>query len=290
MRPALCAGRCRNMIDPQTTLSANESAPGPRPGSQAGPPSSRGLWSVLRPNLGAMLPAAAVTLAVELGAYALAAWSGASARGALLASLAVATMWVALASAPLAAGGRDVFSAALRGAVPADASLLTLLVLWPLARGPASGPYLSLAGVAEAYCVLAAMAVFSIAAVACARSRPGRQTAALAAAIVLAAAIATPFWTSGLLHALPDAPAKSADAWALRANPFTCVTVAVTERVGFFWHEWGLMYEAFGTFRPYPPPPALWYSAPIFWTALAGALGLAAVVRCRLAKKPRWTL
>jgi hypothetical protein len=234
-----------------------------------------------------MLAAAVITLALEMGAYFLALWSGAASRGALLVSLSAAVMWVAVASAPLAAGGRGHLSSALRGAVPADASLLVLLILWPLARGPASGPYLSLAGVVEVYCVLAATAVFSIAAVACGRSPAARQGLAVGAACLLAAAVATPFWTSGIVHALPYDQAVAADAWSIRVNPFYAVTGALSDRAGFFWHEWGLMYERFGTFRAYPPPPVQWYTAPILYAALAAALALAAILRARLGRATR---
>ena len=53
---------------------------------------------------GAMLWAALATLGVELGTYFLCRWTGAEARDSLLSTLAAATVWVAISTAPLAAG------------------------------------------------------------------------------------------------------------------------------------------------------------------------------------------
>ena len=237
------------------------------------------LGAILRRDGWPMLICAAATLVMELGAYGLAKGCGAGAREALLAALAGATMWVALASGPMAAGGRGNVSAALRGAIPADASLVALLILWPLARADDSQTYLTLAGVAKAYCVLAGMAVFSIAAVCCPVSATARRWAGLGAAIALAAALASPFWTSGIIHAVDYRRATSVVAWGIHANPFYSVTAAATGRLRFFWHEWGLMYDRIGAFRDYAPPPVQWYSSAILYGAIAGLLGLVAALR-----------
>jgi hypothetical protein len=237
------------------------------------------LRAILRRDAWPMLLCAAATLAVELGAYGLAKGCGAESRQSLLAALAGATMWIALASGPMAAGGTGNVSAALRGAIPADASLAAMLILWPLARADDSATYLTFTSVLEAYCVLASLAVFSIAAVCCPAAPGSRRWAGLAAALALAAAIATPFWTSGLIHALDYRPATTVVAWAIHANPFYCVTAAPAERLRFFWQEWGLMYDRIGAFRDYAPPPVQWYSSAILYGAMAGVLGVVAFLK-----------
>lgn len=246
--------------------------------------------ALLRRNLVVLLAASAATAAVELGALALARGVGTGPREAILVCLAAMTMWVALASAPLAAGGRTNWDAALRGAIPADASLLVLLVLPFLGSSPDTArSYVDFPGALGIYCVLAAVAVFSIAAVCCGRSATARQVIAAAVAVVLAAAIAGPFWTGGLIHAGPYPAATALVAWAIRANPFYAVTGAIAERMRFFWHEWGLMYDRIGSFRDYTPPPLRWHETAILYAALAAALGLVATIR-RAGRGPRRTL
>ena len=239
------------------------------------------LRAIPRRDLRAMLVCAAATLAVEIGAYAIARTSGTIARDSLVAALAAATMWVALASATMAAGGEGNWSAALRGAVPAGASLAAMLALWPVARMPEGNCYLTLAGVLEAWCVLAAMAAFSVAAVCCGRGRAARAAFSLAAAAVLASAVADPFWTSGIIAAMkPDYHAQtSVVAWAVRANPFYSVVAADAETLRFFWHELGLMYSRVKTFPNYSPPPIQWYTAAGIYAALGAVLGLVAFLR-----------
>jgi hypothetical protein len=234
-----------------------------------------------------MLLCAAATLVVEVGAYGLAKAWGTASREALLAALAGATMWVALSSGPMAAGGRGNASAALRGATPADASLAAMLILWPLARADDSATFLTFTSVLKAYCVLASLAVFSIAAVCCPTAPGSRRWAGLSVALALAAAIATPFWTSGLIHALDYRPATTVVAWAIHANPFYCVTGAAADRLRFFWHEWRLMYDRIGAFRDYAPPPVQWYSSAILYGALAAGLGVVAVLRRALLRARR---
>jgi hypothetical protein len=184
-------------------------------------------------------------------------------------------------------GGLGNWSAILRGAVPADASLVTLLVLWLLARGEALAAPLTFAGIAAAYAVLAAMGLFSIAAVCCGRGRAARQALAVISALALALAIADPFWTGGILHTLEYSSATAFVEWAVRANPFYAVTISMGESLRFFWHEWGLMYEQVATFRDYAPPPLAWYWSPAIYGALAAGLGIIAAVRARSASGVR---
>lgn len=247
-------------------------------------PSIRGL---LAENGWAILIAAAATAAVVLGGYGLARAAGAATREALLAALALMTVWVALSSAPLAAGAKSWLAGAIRGAIPADVSLLALLVLAPLARHPdGSAAYLSIGGVFKIYCVLAAMAILSIATV-CLSSRPaGRRALALAVSLLLAAAVAGPFWINGLLAVLPFESGKTLVAWAVHANPFYSVTGAIVERGRFFWHEWGMMYDRIGRFTDYPPPPLRWYSSALIYGGLACVVGLCAIVLRRRPAAP----
>ncbi|HUT57427.1 MAG TPA: hypothetical protein VNA25_06210 [Phycisphaerae bacterium] len=257
-----------------THATAADTPPSDPPGRAA--PSVGGL---LAADGWAVLIAAVVTAAIVLGSYGLARAAGAEPREAILAALALMTMWVALSSASLAAEGKTWLSAAIRGAVPADTCLLALLILAPLARHPnARAAYLSIGGVFKIYCTLAALAVFSVAAV-CLSSRPtGRRALALAVSLLLAAAVASPFWINGLLEAIPYQSGKTVVAWAVHANPFYSVTGAIVERVRFFWHEWGMMYGRIGRFADYPPPPIRWYSSALIYGALASIVGLCAIV------------
>ncbi len=238
-----------------------------------------------------MAVCAAATLAVELGAYFLARAGGSPQREALVTALAACVGWTALASGPMAAGspvgGMGNWSALLRGAVPADASLVTLAVLWLVVPGEALAAPLALAGILKAYAVLAAMGLFSMAAVCCGRGRAARQTLAVISAFLLALTVAGPFWMGGILHALEYPGPTKLVAWAVRANPFYAVTGALSESLRFFWHEWGLMYEEVATFRDYAPPPLAWHWSPAIHAALAAALGIIAVLRSRTASGVR---
>ena len=217
-----------------------------------------------------MLIAAAATLVVELGVYVSARLLGAGPAAAALATLATATVWVALAAPCLAAGAASGVGAVLRGAVAADASCLALLVLWIAARDPETGRTLvPLLAVIKIYCTLAALAVAGVAVVRCGRTPAGRNALAVAAAIVFFIILAGPFWAGGLLSVDTPAGRALAARVIVYSNPFYAVTSTLAEQTGFVWHLSPVMYRLtrLGDYVPAPQPP--WYAAAVVYACLA---------------------
>ena len=213
-----------------------------------------------------LLAAAAVTIGLELGAFGLILACGGSRLGAVLASLAVMVSWTALSPAVLAAGGRSGLSALLRGGIVADASAVTLVVLW------LATPAVTLLAAVKVYCTLVAMAIAAVAAVRCARTEFGRYALAVVVAAGLMAAVTTPFWTGGLLLAA-NAPARqTAASLAVWLNPFYCVTVAIVQEARFVWHQAPVMYHITRIGDYAAAPPALWYTSAAACAALAAVL------------------
>ena len=110
-----------------------------------------GLRRIIARDGWAVGAAAAATIGVEVGVYVLALSAGAPRLHAALATLAVATLWTALAAPVLAAEAADGLGAVLRAGIVADASAVALIVLW------LSCPQVGLLGAVKIYCILAAM-------------------------------------------------------------------------------------------------------------------------------------
>jgi len=221
----------------------------------------------------AVLAAGAVTVAAELGVLLIGRAGGASPRAAVLAALATMTLWVALSAPALAAGGRSGLSALLRGGIVVDASAVTLLILW------LTTPYVTLVAALQIYCILAAVALACIAAVRCFRRPLGQAAAAVAAATVLAGALATGFWTGGLLRAAGGAALRPAVTAAVVVNPFYSILSAVAEEVRFVWHQAPVMYRLTRIGDYAAPPPVHWTTAVVVYGALAGMLAAAHLLR-----------
>ena len=238
--------------------------------------------SLLRGNLRALLVIAAATVALELGAYFLAR-SATSRLDALLLCLGVCTVWVCLSAGPLAAGGRDVLSALLRGGTPADASLLTLLALWALDAFAGDGArYLTFASVLMIYCTLAAVAVFAAACARVVRGAAGRFGAGVAAAVLLMIALATPLWTGGWLQATRDDQARQqVIRAAVYVNPFYSVAAGVAEKTQFVWHQSQTMYRLTRIGDYAAPPPTPWYAATVVYGCLILIVAATHLVRRR---------
>jgi len=233
---------------------------------------------LLRAEAGALIVTAVVTVALTCGVYALGRWRGVNEGYSVLAGLAAMTAWTALAAPVLAAGGRSVWASLLRGGVVADAAGVALLVLWAVARldGQAVLPLLV---AVEIYAVLVAVVLAAIAAVCCARTEGGRYALAAATAVLLAAALASPLWTGGLLADDAGVPRQTVVAAAVHFNPFYSVTAALAEHIPFVWHHAGMLYRWTRIGDYAAPPPVSWYSAAWRYAAAAGVLGLLAAVR-----------
>lgn len=219
----------------------------------------------------AMILAASVTVCLELGVYFAARIAGAGQLGATLGALAASVLWVALAAGPLAASGEDFPASLLRGGIVADASAVSLVVLWLVS------PYVSILACLQAYCALAAMAIFAVALVRLGRSRAQKRAMGLAAGLILAMAIATPFWTGGLLAGANHQTAQTLVDWAVSVNPFYSVCVSVAQRTGFVWHQAPLLYRITRIGDYVSPVPPNWYDSPVVFAVgaiIAGLVGI----------------
>jgi|GEM_PF-1449410 len=227
---------------------------------------------MLRQDAAALTALAAATLAVELGVCLLAVAMGLPGRSAALAALAACCVWVSLAAPIGAAGGRGAFGALLRAGMVADATAVTLLVLWLAVEE------LSFSAVAGVYLTLAAVALAGAAAARIGRCRAGRYAFAMGLAVLLMAALASPFWCGGLLAAL-EGEARTAAAHAVvYANPFFSVSSAVAADLDFVWHQSGILYDItrLGDYAAAPPLP--WYTATLVYGVLALVLGIVAAI------------
>jgi len=236
---------------------SSDSSPG-RPPASAGALVRREGWVVLGISI--------ATIAVELGVYGGGLAAGTSRLGATLACLAATTLWVALTAGVFAAGGGDALTTLLRGGIVADASAVALLVLWRLS------PFVTLIAAVKIYCTLLAMALLGVSAAGLWRRPAGRYAGAAVSAVVMFAALATPFWTGGLLAAATGQLRQDVVRWAVLVNPFYCVTAAVAEQAAFTWHHAPILYTLTRMGDYAAPPPPVWYAAA--WRFAAAALVL----------------
>lgn len=239
-----------------------------------------GEWSVrrilARHGL-ALLLAAGVTVAVELGLYLLARIGGVPSRSAVLATLAAGTLWVALAGCVLAASGPDVLGAVLRAGAVVDASAVTLVVLW------LSAEEVSFIAAGQIYLVWAAMAMAATAATRLARSDAGRYAVAVAAACVLLAGLASPFWIGGPMQLGDQKAAQKLVAAAVYVNPFYAVCAAISDQARFVWHQSAVMYRITRIGDYAAPPAACWYASVLIHLPAAVVLAGLAALRRRIA-------
>ena len=238
------------------------------------PPSPRRL---LKENGWAMLAVATATLGVELGAFAL----GRGGANGVLAAIAASLLWVAMAAPALAAGAKDAWGAVLRAGTAVDASAVALLWMWLFARSPDGEALVTFVAAVKIYCVLLATGLAGISAGRLGRSAAGRATAAVAMTVVLLAALATPFWTNGLVANLADQARRRTVACSVYVNPFYSAVSAVVHEIPFAWNEAPLMYRItlIGDYAPAPPVP--WYAAVIVWSSVAAALTATHALRRR---------
>ncbi|MBS3734282.1 MAG: hypothetical protein KGY99_05075 [Phycisphaerae bacterium] len=232
--------------------------------------SLRGLW---RRHGAVACGLAAATVALQLAAYAAIA-SAVPNRNAVLGCLACALVWVALAAAPAAASAPTPLGALLRGGMPADASAVTLLVLW------IHSPHVTFLAAVKIYGILAAMALVGVAAARLGRSAPARAVAATTAAVTMIAMLSAPFWVGGLTRAGNRETGQTVAAGVVRVNAFYGVTAAVYEPMRQSWNEMPMMYDH-GQIQHHTLPPATWYDPVIVHGLLAGACAATALLRRR---------
>lgn len=224
------------------------------------------------------------TLAVELAIFIAARLTGAGMANALVASLAVATIWIIIAAPVLAAGGRDWLAAALRAGVMADATGAFLLVVWVygLAAGDVPGR-LSFLGVLKLYVIFATMCLVAVALVSMAASQGRRYVLAMVCVMAMLMLAATPFWMNGLLKAAPSGAAGDLTTAAVTFNPVYSVMLAVLPDTGIVWHlSPNVMYHLTRIGEYNAPAPVAWYDWVWRFGAIAATGGGIGVILRRL--------
>jgi len=223
----------------------------------------------LKHTAGVIAAVLATTVAIELAAY-LAAQRHVPARAAAI-GLAAATLWTILAAPVLAAGGRSILLAALRGGAVVDAGAVLLVVLW--IHGASD-----LAGLVKIYLTWAAIALAQIMAVCVARSASRRYAAALAATAVVLVLAAAPFWANRLILSARATQEQAVRlVWAY--NPFLAATTQLAEPAAVVWQERPILYEHTVLGRDVPLYRPAWYASLAAY--LLPALALAIVARRR---------
>jgi hypothetical protein len=213
------------------------------------------------------------TALLELGVYFLADAAGATPRRAVMAALAAATVWVALAAAPLAAGPHKGLDGLLRGGLVADTSGLALLALWLM------GTPLTFLAAVKIYCILGSMALAAITVVRLGRTRYGRACLAGITATLMMFAASTPFWANGLMVSL-DAPARTrVVAWCVRVNPFFAIADATASSLDLIWHEAPRLYAITELGDRVAAPRVHWVAYVVVMLTISGIALAARLVR-----------
>ncbi|MFP4104882.1 MAG: hypothetical protein ACLFVU_02235 [Phycisphaerae bacterium] len=228
---------------------------------------------LVRRNAAGMLTAAALTLIVSLGSYLLFLAMGSPLSHAAVGSLALTSFWIACCSGVFAITGTDGWAATMRVGACVDASIILLLVLW-LSSIP-----IDLWDAVRMYLLWAAGGVTALAVVRMARSTWARATLALLVAGVSAIMLSSPFWIGGPLQSLSGDAAKTAAAWAVRANLFFAVSVLLAEPLSFSWPQSPLMYDITRLGDYVPIPSVGWYETLGLYLAIAVVAGTVAGVR-----------
>jgi len=249
------------------------------PEADAGAPGP--VAELLRRSGWALVGIAAATVLVELGAYAAGRILGIGPKASALAALATAAVWTALAAPAAAAGPRRPLHALCRGGVVADASAVTLIVLWLIARHPQTAqPYVTFLAAVKIYCTLAAMALAAVAVVLCARRGAGRHILAVGTAVVLVLLLSSLLWAGIPLAVAPPEARTRVAAVALWINPFCSIGAAVVAQTDFVWTRYGMMYRL-NSVCDYPTPNVPWYAATVCCLCVAGIAGAAGFLRHR---------
>ncbi len=220
------------------------------------------------------------TLVVELGCFFVCLSGGAGFDMSLIATLGIMSLWTVISSGPLAWWGRGNFLALLRGGLVADATCISLLIIW-LQSPNDSG--LSFSGVVKLYCVFTAVTLAGVSAVLCVKRPAARLTVAVIVVGLLFCALASPVWASVHLGGSEPSPeAQQAIAnWAVRINPFYAACDAVVFETNFIWHGWGEMYDLTRIGEYVSPVGVRWYQTVFLYLAAAIFFGIIALLRSR---------
>ena len=215
------------------------------------------------------------TVVVQLCVFLLPQAYGVSVGMAVPASLIIAGVWVALASAIFASGPHHAISGILRGGSVADATAVLLVVLW------LSAPEVTFLSAVKLYCIYASVALCSIAVARCASSLKFRYLGAVIGAAVLVALQGGLFWLPGLLQLVPVDSKAVVAGMGLRANPLYGVFSAIAEESGFVWHYAEVMYRITPLGEDIAVPPVQWYEPMVVHLAIAGIFSATWLLRRR---------
>lgn len=242
----------------------------------------------LRRELAPGLAIVAATLVVEMGVFFLACGWGLGLRQSASAALMTAAVWTALAAPIFAAGARGALRSLLRAGLVADATLLTLLVIWAWWNRQASqtGPLgeMTFISILEVYCTFVAMTVLAAGVVNCQRRAAGRHIVAAIVAACMMLALASPLWAGGLIAAT-DGVARAAVAdMAVWLNPFYSITAPLIGSFNYVIHQEGIMYQLtlIGDYVAAPDCP--WFIATAIYLPLGIILLVVAKARPQLAQ------
>jgi len=212
------------------------------------------------------------TAAVQVAIFLIPLSYGVPAGPLAAASLIIAGVWVATASAVFAAGPNSALSGVLRGGCVADATVVLLLVLWRMT------PVVTFTAAVKIYCIYASVSLCAAALVRVARTARVRYLCAVIAATALTAIQAGLFWLPGLLQ-LFEVRSKSAVAglW-LRANPLYGAFSAIAEESRFVWHYAELMYRITPLGEDIAVPSVQWWEPMAIHLVLAAGVAAWSVV------------
>ena len=218
----------------------------------------------LRKELAPGLAIVAVTLAAEMGGFFLAYGSGLGLRSVAVAALMTAAVWTALAAPIFGAGACGALRSLIRAGLVADATFLTLLVIWvwwnrhPSQTGQPGE--MTFTAILKVYCTFAAMTVLAAGAVNCPRRAAGRYIVAVIVAACMMLALASPLWAGGLIAATDGAARAPVADMAVWLNPFYSITTPLIDSLNYVIHQEGVMYQLtlIGDYVPAPACP--WFT------------------------------
>ena len=215
----------------------------------------------------------AATVALQVGLFAIPQMYDAPPRAMLCASLMIAGVWVAIASAVFAAGPKSAISGLVRGGSVADATVVLLVVLW------LRTPEISFTSACKLYCIYASVSLCAVAIVRLGRTLSFRYLLAVVAATGLTLLQAGLFWLPGLLGLVPREWKTAVATYGLRTNPLYGVFSGIAEETGFVWNQADVMYGVTKLGEDVPIGTVQWYEPMAIHLAAALVLGAWAVLR-----------
>jgi len=208
----------------------------------------------LRDNWVAMVVVILSTIIVEAGFFII--MSKTSPGSVLPAFLAVIVVWSTLTPGCFAAGGETMWGRFLRGVCVADATFVSLMIVYLI---PGSG--LDFYGVIKVYCISASLSLASCAIVGIIRCPSKRCIAVIVTSLIFIVCLTTPLWTNSVLKHMDnqgDGVARVAQ-WAVRVNPFFATCDAVVQQTEFHWTTADWMYTHTSLGENIPTGEVPWY-------------------------------